>query len=71
MGLPNLSDRFEIYRELERDIFEESIMIPMYHVGDVNFIKKCFKIPNDLSGVFLSPNSFSYLEKISRGDACK
>lgn len=71
MGLPNLSDRFEIYRELDRDIFEESIMIPMYHVGHVNFVKSCIQIPNSLSGVLISPNSFSYLEKISRGDACK
>jgi len=70
MNRPNLSDRFEIYRKINQDIVNESIVIPLYYVGHVNFVKSCLSIDGDPLGIFISPNSFSYLEKIKRGEEC-
>ncbi len=70
MNRPNLTDRFEIYRSINQDIFQEAIVIPIYYIGTVNFIKSCLEIKENPVGMFISPNSFSYLEKIQRGKKC-
>jgi ABC-type transport system substrate-binding protein len=70
MNRPNLTDRFDIYREINKDIYEEAVVIPLYYIGHVNFIKTCLEIKENHRGIFISPNSFSYLEKIRRGKKC-
>jgi ABC-type transport system substrate-binding protein len=71
MNRPNLTDRFEVYRSIDQDIVDESIVIPLFYVGHVNFMKSCLQIKEKQAGIFVSPNSFSYLEKIERRKNCK
>lgn len=69
MNLPRLPERFDVYRQITRDVMNDASVMPLYYTGHANFVRKCLNRP-DLDDVSYNPNSFLFILDLQRSESC-
>jgi ABC-type transport system substrate-binding protein len=66
--LPKLGERFSFYRNIVKDIQENSGVIPLYYLSDANLYRNCIT-GHEEQGLF-NPNTYLQIHKLNSGE-CK